>query len=166
VKPTSLRPKGVAFALLVAFVCPVFAQQPPQTDTRTKTRVCAIEDVTYVTSPDNPATSQDLRPGYCIDCWAGLGCGEPFLAAGLLGLIGGSAGGTAAAAAAAAAVAGGVLGGLSATGNLGGGDGNGNPSPPGPPPGPPGPPGPTPALTPVFPPPTPLPTSPPVSPSQ
>ncbi len=163
-KSASLRLKVVASVLVGAFVCQVFAQQPPESGEQTqhKTRVCAIEDETRVDSADNPGTSHVLKPGYCVDCWTGVGCGSPFLAAGLLGLLGGSTG--AAGAAAAVGVVGGVIGGLSASGALGGGGGNG-PPPPGPPVGPPGggggfPPGPPP----VIPPPHPLPTPPSVSP--
>jgi hypothetical protein len=129
-----------------------------------KTRVCAIEDNTRVESPDNPTTSRTLTPGYCVDCWEGLGCGEPFLAAGLLGLLGGPA----TSAAAAAAVTGGVLGGLAGTGALGGGGGGGKASPtPAGVPTPPTPPTPPPIVVPTeIPLPQPSATSPPVSPSQ
>jgi hypothetical protein len=161
VRSASPAPKVVAFVVLVAFACPVFAQQTPipEKERKRKTRVCAIEDQTRVNSPDNPSTSRTLTPGYCIDCWEGFGCGEPFLAAGLLGLIGGPA----TAAAAGAVAVGGVLGGLSATGNLGGGGGGkGNPPPTGVP-TPPAPP--TPLVLPTeIPLPKPSPTSPPVSP--
>jgi len=164
VRPRKSGPKIVAIFLSATLACSAFAQQPPAPDTQTKqkTRVCAIEDETKVTSPDNPNTSQVLVPGYCVECWAGLGCGEPFLATGLLGLLGGSAGAAGGAAAVGAAALGGVLGGLYATGAIGGGGGNGNPRPPGgggggPPFQPPGPP-------PVIPPPHPLPTPPAVSP--
>jgi len=163
VRSASLRPKVVALVLSAAFACPVWAQQPAEPDKqgKRKTRVCAVEDETQVNSPDNPSSSQVLKPGYCMDCWEGIGCGAPFLAGGLLGLTGGSAGAVGGAAAVGAAAVGGVLGGLYASGVLGGGGGNGNPPPSGgggggipPPPGPP----------PLGPPPHSLPTPPAVSP--
>jgi hypothetical protein len=163
VQPARLRLKVVASVLAGVLVCPAFAQQPPDSgeEGKRKTRVCAIEDETTVDSVDNPGTSRVLKPGYCVDCWMGFGCGSPFLASGLLGLIGGSAG---AAGAATLGVVGGVLGGLAASGAFSGGDGNG-PPPPSPTPG--GTPSGVPTATPTsIPAPTALPTTPPVSPFQ
>jgi hypothetical protein len=162
VQPARLRLKVVASVLAGVLACPAFAQQPSDSGEqgKRKTRVCAIEDETNVDSVDNPGTSRVVKPGYCVDCWMGFGCGSPFLASGLLGLIGSPAG----VAGATALAVGGILGGLGATGAFGGGNGNG--PPPGLPPGPPGGGGFPPGPPPFVPPPHPLPTPPPVSPFQ